>query len=137
VKVVPDTMMWVSYGTHGDGARARAIERAVRHRVRFFTSEYILAEVERIIPERMGESPRLARLTVASIRRMCTVVALPESIPRHVTADPGDNPVVQTALTGKADFIVTADKALLALAKVQDVEIISLDEWLSRLPPED
>jgi hypothetical protein len=33
--------------------------------------------------------------------------------------------------------VVTADKALLALGKVQDVEIISLDDFAIRLPPED
>jgi putative PIN family toxin of toxin-antitoxin system len=137
VKVVPDTVNWVSYGTHADGARARAIERAVRHRVRLFTSGYILSEVERIIPERMGESPRLARLTVASIRRMCTLVALPQAIASYVNVDPKDDPIIQTAITGMADYIVTADKALLVVGKVRDVEIISQNEWLSRLPADD
>ena len=45
--------------------------------------------------------------------------------------------MIQTALTGKADVLVTADKVLLALVKVQDVEIISLDEFLLRLPSDD
>jgi putative PIN family toxin of toxin-antitoxin system len=137
MKVVPDTMMWVSYATHADGARSRAIERAIDFRVRFFTSEYILAEVERTLHEKMGESRKLARLTVASLRRICTVVPLPLPAGQYVAADPGDDLIVQTALTGKADCIITADKLLLELAKVRDVEIISLEEWLSRLPPDD
>jgi predicted nucleic acid-binding protein len=65
------------------------------------------------------------------------VIALPLPSRKHVAADPDDDPIVQTALTGNADCIVTADKALLALAKVQDVEIITLEQWLSRLPPEE
>jgi putative PIN family toxin of toxin-antitoxin system len=134
MKVVPDTMMWVSFATHADGARSQAIERAIGHRVRLFTSEYVLAEVERTLQEKMGESRRLARHAVASIRRRCTVVALPLPAGQYVAGDPGDDAIVQTALTAKADYIVTADKTLLELAKVQDVEIISLDEWLSRLP---
>ena len=82
-------------------------------------------------------SRRLARVTVASLRRKCSVVALKLPAEEHVPADPDDDPIVQTAVTGKADCIVTADKALVELAKVQDVEIISLDEWLTRLPPDD
>ena len=129
-------MMWVSYATHADGVRSRAIERAIRQRARFFTSDYILAEVERVISEKLGFPRRLARRTVESLRRLCTVVALPQTSGRYVTADPHDDPIVETALTGKADFIVTADKALLQLAKFRDVEIITLEEWASRLAPD-
>jgi hypothetical protein len=136
VKIVPDTVLWVSYATHVDGARSRAIERAIRHRVRLFTSEYILAEVERVLCEKLGQPRRLARLTLASLRRTCTVVPLPLPAAAYVPADPNDDPIVQTALTGKADCIVTADRALLALGKVRDVEIITLDEWVARLPPD-
>ena len=71
------------------------------------------------------------------IWRLALVVDLPPALRSYVTADPGDNPIIQTALTGKADCVVTADKALLALGKVQDVEIISLDDFASRLPQED
>ena len=49
MKAVPDTMLWVSYATHADGSRARVIDRALRSRVRLFTSEYILDEVERVL----------------------------------------------------------------------------------------
>jgi predicted nucleic acid-binding protein len=45
--------------------------------------------------------------------------------------------VIQTPLSGKADLIVTAGKVLLELGSVQAVEIISLDEFLLRLPPEE
>ncbi len=68
------------------------------------------------------------------IRRLAVVVELPPAIQSYVTADPGDNPNIQTALTGKADCVVTADKAMHALGKVQDVEIISLDDFATRLP---
>ena len=136
MKVVPDTVMWVSYATHADGARSRAIERAISERVRFVTSGYILTEVERVLCEKMGFSRRFARLTPASLRRKCSVVALKLPAGKYVPSDPADDPVVQPALTGKADFIVTADKALLALAKVQDVEIISLEELAVSAPAE-
>jgi uncharacterized protein len=137
MKAVPDSMLWVSYAANPDGPRRRALDRAVRQRVRLTTSAYILNEVARVLVEDFGKSARFAALAVQDILRIARLVRLPEAIPSHVAADPNDNPVVQTALSGKADFLVMADKALLRLAKVQDVEIISLDEWVSRLSPDD
>jgi putative PIN family toxin of toxin-antitoxin system len=137
MKVVPDSMIWVSYAANPDGPRRQVIDRAVRQRVRLVTSAYILNEVARVLVESFGKSPRFATLAVQDILRIARLARLPEPIPAYVAADPNDDPIVQTALTGKADYIVTADKALLGLAKVRDVEIISLEEWLSRLPPDD
>jgi len=137
MKVVPDTMMWVSYATHADGARARAVDRALRSRVRLFTSEYILDEVERVLGEYQALPRSFVRRTIRSIRRIAEVVELPPAVRSYVSADPNDNPIVQTAMTGKADCVLTADKTMLELAKVQDVEIILLSEFVLRLPPEE
>jgi hypothetical protein len=40
VKVVADTMIWVSYCVNPDGIRHRVIETARRRRVRLFVSDY-------------------------------------------------------------------------------------------------
>jgi predicted nucleic acid-binding protein len=42
--------------------------------------------------------------------------------------------VVQTALSAKSDYLVTADKVLLALRKVRDVEIMSVRTFAQLLP---
>jgi putative PIN family toxin of toxin-antitoxin system len=133
MKAVLDSMMWVSYSTHADGPRAWVIDRAVRHRVRLFTSEYILGEVRRVLVERFESPERFAGRSARVIRGLAAVVDLP---PTNQVGDAGDSPVIQTALSGTADVLVTADKLLLALRKVRDVEIISLDEFAARLPPD-
>jgi uncharacterized protein len=137
MKVVPDTMMWVSYATHADGPRAKALDRALRSRVRLFTSEYILDEVQRVLRDYQKLPRPFVLRTARVIRRLAEVVELPPAIRPYVSADPDDNPIIQTAITGKADCVITADKVLLALSKVQDVEIISLNEFAVRLPPEE
>jgi putative PIN family toxin of toxin-antitoxin system len=108
----------------------------MRQRVRLITSKYILDEVERILRDKFQKTPRFVQLALQKILRMASETKLPSVTKAHVPGDPNDDAVIQTALTGKADFVVTADKVLLALRKVQDVEIISLDEFVSRLPPE-
>src|SRR5262245_65806465 len=110
MKAVPDSMLWVSYVTHGDGPRHEALDRAVRHRVRLLTSQYILGEVERVLTEKFEKPRRFVQLALQKILRMASEVHLPQTARPYVADDPNDDPVVQTALTGKADVLITADK---------------------------
>jgi len=48
----------------------------------------------------------------------------------HVVKDEPDNRILECAITGHADVIVTGDRALLALREYRDVRIISLSEYL-------
>lgn len=106
----------------------------MQHRVRLLTSKHILDEVETVLFDHFQKSRRFVHLALQKILRIASEVKLPDVIRSHVPGDPDDSPIVQTALSGKADLIVTADKVLLELGKVQDVEIISLDEFELRLP---
>jgi putative PIN family toxin of toxin-antitoxin system len=108
-----------------DGHRHRLIERARRQRVRLFVSEYILQELSDTLVEDLGQSLRYANLACQAVRRKAKTVELPPSIVRHVPGDPNDDPIVQTALSAKADYLVTADQEILKVGKVQDVQIIA------------
>ena len=49
----------------------------------------------------------------------------------HLVSDPEDNKILESALEAKADFLITEDKALLELKKVQNVKIIEpADFWV-------
>lgn len=50
-----------------------------------------------------------------------------------VPGDPNDDPIVQTALTGKADYLVTADTEVLRLGKIRSTEVITASEFALRL----
>jgi predicted nucleic acid-binding protein len=50
-----------------------------------------------------------------------------------VPGDPKDNAVVQTAISSKSNYLVTADALLLELGKVRNVEIISVKTFAERL----
>lgn len=135
MKVVLDSMLWVSYLAHGHGSRHRLIERARKAKVRFFVSNYILNEVREALLGDFGESRRVAQLAQDAVLRRAKLVVLPRVIPSFVAGDPEDDAIVQTALTAKADYLVTADNVLLDLGKVQDLEIISMKTFADCLPP--
>ena len=136
MKVVVDTMIWVSYCTREGGYRHRLIERAHRQRVRLFVSEYILDELFETLVEDLGQTRRFASLACRAVKRLAMLVDLPPIRVRHVPGDPDDDPIVQTALSAKADYLVTADTEILKLGKVQDVEVLTAAEFEVRLMPD-
>lgn len=134
MKVVLDTMLWVSYCTRRDGARHRLIDRAIKARVRLFVSDYILDELADVLVEYLRESRRYSNLARRAVLRRAKRVALPNTIRPFVPGDPDVDAIVQTAITSKADFLVTVDAVLLELGRVQDLEIISVRKFAARLP---
>jgi putative PIN family toxin of toxin-antitoxin system len=134
MKAVLDSMLWVSYVTHRNGPRYRVIERACKGKVRLFVSEYILDEVVATLRKDMGESARFARLARAAVLRRAKLVVLPRRVAAYVPGDPKDDAVVQTAITSKSDYLVTADGVLLELGKVRNVEIVTVKTFAQRLP---
>ena len=136
MKVVADTMLWVSYCTIADGYRHRLIEAARKKRVRFFASDYILDELVKALVEDLHRSRRYAGLARRAVLRIAKLVKLPAGRYRHVPGDPDDDPIVQTALVAGVDYLVTADKEILKVGQVQSVEIISLSHFENRLSVE-
>jgi putative PIN family toxin of toxin-antitoxin system len=134
MKVVLDTMLWVSYCTRRDGSRHRLIDRALQARVRLFVSDYILDELADVLREELNEGARYVHLARRAVLRRAKRVDLPKTIRSFVPGDPKDDAVVQTALSAKADYLVTADAALLELGKVRNAEIISVKTFAERLP---
>ena len=125
MKVVVDTMFWVSFTTLKGGYRYRLLNRARRQRVRLYVSEYILDELATTLTEDLGRTRRYAFLARRAVLRMTKLIDLPPTTRRYVPGDPNDDPILQTALTAKADYLVTADHAILEVGKVQEVEIIT------------
>jgi predicted nucleic acid-binding protein len=50
-----------------------------------------------------------------------------------VTSDPDDNRVLEAAVSGHADYLVTNDDALLALKSYQGIEVISAARFVAIL----
>ena len=64
------------------------------------------------------------------------VIRMPAKAPRTpVCRDPSDVPFLELALTGRADFLVTGDRDLLALAARFTCPIVTPDQFLKALEP--
>ena len=130
-RVVLDTNVLLS-AVLFDGRPEELLEHVRAGRIRGVASLHILDEFRRVLTRpRFGLSSELAEDLVAEIATFVEVVAV-EPSPTQWTNDPADDPVVETALQGHAEAIITGDRRLLG-AVVPGVRIVTVAEMLEEL----
>ena len=94
-------------------------------------SEAILKELARILSGKFGWESGLVSLAVADIRRTADVVE-PHLVLTDC-ADPDDNRILEAAVEGRADCIVSGDRRhLLRMKTFRGIEILTVDEFLRK-----
>jgi putative PIN family toxin of toxin-antitoxin system len=91
----------------------------------------ILTETAQKLRDKFGwEEDKITHLlrTIAGV----AVIIKPQSHV-HLLPDEPDNRVLECAEEAKADFIVTGDKHLLSLKHFQNIDIITLSDFLKKL----
>ena len=93
------------------------------------TSAQLIAELEGVlarprIAERLGWSTAETASFVAGLVEAADVID-PDVTLDVVHADPSDNRVLEAALAGQADYIVSGDQHLLALGSFEGIEIVT------------
>jgi len=101
-----------------------------------FVSACILDELSDVLTHDLARSRRFVFLARRAVLRIARLVTLPPAVRPRVPADPDDDPVVQTALSAKADYLITADAELLRVGKVERVEVVQPVQFERLLPPE-
>jgi len=127
VKIVFDTNVYISEALFN--ALAEAIVRPAREGFfSVYVSDFILAEVRRVLLKDFKTTRRFASLTTKRIGRFSRLV--PTSRRSFQTLlDPNDHPVLETAINASADFLVTGDKHLLVLSPFQGIVILRVGEF--------
>jgi len=127
-RVVFDTNVLVSALVFGGTPRA-ATDLIAGKIVRPVMSEEIMTELRRIISAKLPKHvPGVARYEKL-LRRYAIWVPLGSQV-ATAPRDPADNAVIETALIGRCQFIVSGDKDLLVLGAYDDVRIVNPAEML-------
>jgi putative PIN family toxin of toxin-antitoxin system len=126
-KAVLDTNVIVS-GLGWRGAPAAILDAVADDRLVLVTSEPLLAELRRVL-----EYPRLAKVIqggaqLADLVAASGVVVAPSRV-LTVVRDDDDNRVLEAAIEGAADYIVSGDADLLDLGSFQGIPIITPGEF--------
>ena len=135
MRVVLDTNVLVSALISSAGPPGQLLSAVKHGDLALLTSEYQLEELREVLGrEKMRRyiRPDEARDLIDNLETTGSLVReLPEC---ELSPDPADNPILATAIAGKADLIVSGDKAdMLALGHADDIEIVNPANALARL----
>jgi putative PIN family toxin of toxin-antitoxin system len=128
LKVVFDTNILVSALVFPGGRGEEALRRVAEEQDQLLLSKPILDELLGALSRKFSrDAEELARVAVLLAGLSTTVKP-----GRRLTAlvDDPDNRILECAVAGGADHIVTGDRALLALREYRGIPIISLQRYL-------
>ncbi len=127
VRVVFDTNVLIS--AIGFGGKPRVLLLlALQKQILAFTSSILLAEFSEVVnkkfPRLISSLPRIER----EIKRTFTIVSPKASI--SLVKDEDDNRVLEAAVEGKCQFIISGDRDLLDLGVFKRIRIVTSDQFL-------
>jgi putative PIN family toxin of toxin-antitoxin system len=129
IRVVFDTNILLSAILFG-GNPEKLIRLAWERKIRLLVSPTILLELVMVLRDKFRRDDEEAKKAVQTIGSLADLVK-----PRHrisVLNDDPDNRVLECAVEGRADFIVSGDSHLLALKDYQGTPILKAAEFLNK-----
>ena len=140
IRVVFDTNIIISGLIANAGAPYQALEAWRRRDVVLLVSDAIIEEVVDVLARPFFRDKRqISRSDIARVKhalKMDATVVSPNTRLEVVGDDPDDNRIVECALDGGADYIVSGDHHLLELKRFRDIQIVTAREFLTILESE-
>lgn len=133
-RVVLDTNVFLSAFTFG-GKPEAVFEMARAGRIQLVVSTPILAELASILSGKFSWADEDVREALMAVGRHADLVK-PEARLR-VLDDDADNRILECAVEGRADWIVSGDRHLLDLKEFRGIRIIGVSGFLSGGPESD
>ena len=130
IKAVFDTNIFISAILFGGNLRM-CLELARNKEIKLITSRAILLEVAIKLKEKFEwESSEIADV-IEGIGKFAKIAEPKEQIDL-ISQDPQDNRILEAALEGKVDYIISGDKKhILSLKKFEEIEIVSAQDFLN------
>jgi putative PIN family toxin of toxin-antitoxin system len=128
LRVVLDTNVFIS-ALKFRGKPAQVIALAQQRRFQLLTSSPIRRETERILGEKFKLPSAEIMLGCRPLWRMSSDVEARGTL--TACSDPDDNRILECAVFGRADYIVSGDKHLLSMHPYQNIGILRVDDFLS------
>lgn len=127
-RVVLDTNVYISALMFG-GLPGSLLDLAFLRAFTLIISPALLDELDEKLRAKFGVSPEDAAFLRARLENVARVVEPREAV-SVIAEDPDDNRVLECAVKGGAELIVSGDRHLLKLAKYQGIEIVTVRQFL-------
>lgn len=132
MRVVLDTNVLISAFLFPGGAPELVYRLALEGRIELVTSPALLGEFGRILTTKFGWAREPAEEAVRQVARIGQVTEPSEQV-CEIKADPADDRVLEAALAGGAEVIVSGDRHLLRLRRWRSVRIVRPADLLSEV----
>lgn len=134
IRAVLDANVLVSAVINVDASVSQAVYQASKDKhFILIISPSILSEVDDVLHR--DRLIKLHRYSAKQLQRTIKEIAnvsypVLGNTKAEVVRDPDDNKIISAAFEGKADYIVTRDRDLLDLKKIQGIEIVTPEEFM-------
>lgn len=131
MRVVLDTNVYISALMFG-GLPDALLDLALLHSFTTIISDTLLDELEEKLCGKFRVSPEDASIIRARLTATALVVTPKETLD-IIADDPDDNRVLECAVSGKADVVVSGDRHLLDLGSYQGIPILRVRQFMERM----
>jgi putative PIN family toxin of toxin-antitoxin system len=135
LKAVFDTNIFVSALAIPRGQAERAVDLVIDARVNLCISKEIIHEVLGVLAQKFSKGAEDLSRTAVFLSELGELIVPREEL--AVLDDEPANRILECAVTGHADVIVTGDRAMLNLKKYHGIRILSLRQFLDEISPPD
>jgi putative PIN family toxin of toxin-antitoxin system len=133
VRVAADTNILVSALLFG-GTSEQVFLAGLRGEIQLLSSLPLLKEFEKVLKEKFKLNIHLVREIIEEVMDVAEIVEVSSHI-KAISYPDEDNRVLECAIDGKTDFIVTGDtRHILPLKEYGGIKILSPSEFLKHLP---
>ncbi len=94
-------------------------------------SQTLLDEYQDVLERKSEKSPKAIAAEIASVAARALLVQNLENV--SASRDPDDDHILECALAGQADYVITGDRDLLVLGSFRGIPILTIRQFLDQL----
>jgi putative PIN family toxin of toxin-antitoxin system len=131
LRVTPDTNILVSGLVYQRGKPYQLLRMALAGEINMTVSQPILDELGDVLARKFKMTDTAIEEAKAIVRQAARIVTPAVQID-VIKEDPPDNRILECAVTGGSDYIVTGDKDLLRLKQYDSIRIVKVADFMAR-----
>jgi putative PIN family toxin of toxin-antitoxin system len=132
LRVVVDTNVFVSAFLHPDQPIFQSVQHAAERRYCLLISPALIQELGRVLQEEFGIEDRVKVRRLKMLAKAGELI-VPRTTLEVIAEDPPDNRILECAVEGRADLIVSGDQHLRRLKSYAGIPIVRPTDFLRTL----
>jgi putative PIN family toxin of toxin-antitoxin system len=132
MRITLDTNVLISSLIAAGGSADQVVQFVRDGDVEMVLSQFILDELARVLTEKFELPPKSVQTAVQRFQRFATIVE-PVLTIDIIKEKENDNRILECAVAGKVDYLVTGDKRhILPLRSIQGIPIVTVSQFLQK-----